>query len=550
MKITEIQIKNFGKLHNINMRPLPGLNVIYGENEAGKSTMQKFITSMLFGLEKQRGKPGKNDNYQKYEPWNSNSYFAGGLKFTVGDKPFYLERNFYHKEKSARLTNEMDGEELSVEHGDLEMLLGGMKKASYENTYCIHQAEVETKKEFAEILQNYFVNMSMGGEGDVDLTGARKRLKDRKKQSEQYLEERKALRMEAIEKLQVEEGLLKRDIEQLQEQQKESHETIAKQQSGMVAPEHDGNQMAEYLRDLRQKKEQNGYEVRLAGSLLITLLSLIAGIVVVAMHPLSRGWNWGYIILALILLFGFLGAGGSACHWFQKIRQLKKLIRQQEEDKRERDISVSKDMEWKKVHERKETNAKHQAVEALLQEQLAEKQALLINLQEEMEEMIKPSEEEEELELQVQAYELAYQTLHDLSQNVYQDSRNQMEEEMSGILKEMTQGKYDRIGLDEQMNLVVEKDNRKLYPWQLSQGVMEQMYVALRMGAGSIFTKEESMPIILDEAFASFDEKRLESALKWLGRQEGQIFLFTCQRREMEILERNNIPYGKILLSR
>ena len=121
---------------------------------------------------------------------------------------------------------------------------------------------------------------------------------------------------------------------------------------------------------------------------------------------------------------------------------------------------------------------------------------------------------------------------------------------MSRILSEMTQGKYDKIGLDEQMNLVVEKDNRKLYPWQLSQGVMGQMYVALRMGAGSIFTREESMPIILDEAFASFDEKRLESALKWLSRQEGQIFLFTCQRREMEILERNNIPYGKILLSR
>lgn len=550
MKITEIQIKNFGKLHNINMRPLPGLNVIYGENETGKSTMQRFITSMLFGLEKQRGKSGKNDNYQKYEPWNSNSFFAGGLKFTVEDKPFYLERNFYHKEKSAKLTNEMDGEELSVEHGDLEMLLGGMKKASYENTYCIHQAEIETKKEFAEILQNYFVNMSMGGEGDVDLTGARKRLKDRKKQSEQYLEEQKALRMEAIEKLRVEEGLLKRDIEQLQEQQKESHESIAKQQPGMIAPEHDGNQMAEYLRDLRQKKEQKGYEVRLAGSLLITLLSLIIGIAVVVMHPLSQGWNWGFIILALILLFGFLGAGGSACHWFQKIRQLKKLIRQQEEDKRERDISVSKDMEWKKVHERQETNAKHQAVEALLQEQLAEKQALLINLQEEIEETIKPSEEEEELELQIQAYEIAYQTLHDLSQNVYQDSRNQMEDEVSRILTEMTQGKYDRIGLDEQMNLVVEKDNRKLYPWQLSQGVMEQMYVALRMGAGSIFTREESMPIILDEAFASFDEKRLESALKWLSRQKGQIFLFTCQRREMEILERNSIPYGKILLSR
>lgn len=84
MKITEIQIKNFGKLHNINMRPLPGLNVIYGENETGKSTMQRFITSMLFGLEKQRGKSGKNDHYQKYEPWNSNSFFCRRIEVYGG----------------------------------------------------------------------------------------------------------------------------------------------------------------------------------------------------------------------------------------------------------------------------------------------------------------------------------------------------------------------------------------------------------------------------------------------------------------------------------
>ena len=40
---------------------------------------------------------------------------------------------------------------------------------------------------------------------------------------------------------------------------------------------------------------------------------------------------------------------------------------------------------------------------------------------------------------------------------------------------------------------------------------MEQMYVALRFGAGGMFTQEESMPIILDEVFAAFDEKRLEA---------------------------------------
>ena len=380
--------------------------------------------------------------------------------------------------------------------------------------------------------------------------GASKRLRDKKKEAEQSLEEQKQSRMDTVEKLRVEETVVKRDIEQLQEQQREGHKNISRQASGVVVPEHDSNQMAEYLRDIRQKNMQKGYRVRLGVSILITLLSLLFGIVNAVSHALFRSGNWGFLVLELVLLFGFLGGAGSVCHWFQKEKKLKMLMQKQEEEKRELSIAASKDKEWKKVQERQETQAKHQAVEMLLQEQLAEKQALLLNLQEVIEDYLEPAEDEHELELQIQAYELAYNTLQNLSKDMYQDTRKQMEAEMSKVLEEITQGKYDRIGLDEQMNLVVKKENQTLYPWQLSQGVMEQMYVALRMGAGGIFTKEESMPIILDEVFAAFDEKRLESALKWLGRQKGQIFLFTCQRREMEILSRNNIPYGKIMLSR
>ncbi|MCI9136177.1 MAG: hypothetical protein HFH48_01210, partial [Lachnospiraceae bacterium] len=125
----------------------------------------------------------------------------------------------------------------------------------------------------------------------------------------------------------------------------------------------------------------------------------------------------------------------------------------------------------------------------------------------------------------------------------------QMEQEISDILSELTNGKYKKIGLDAQMNLVTTAGKRRLYPWQLSQGTMEQMYLALRMGAGRFFAKEESMPLLLDEVFASFDEKRLEGAMQWLGRQEQQIFLFTCQKREMDILEQKGIPFGKIMLS-
>ena len=218
MKITELQINNFGKFHQKKIAVHPGLNVIYGDNETGKSTLHQFITGMLFGMEKQRGRAGKNDAYQQYEPWNSSSYYAGAMRFQVDGKSFRIERNFYHKEKTATLKNELDGEELSVTHGDMEMLLGGMKKSTYENTYCIRQAAVETGKEFSGILQNYFVNASHTGDSDVNLTGAQKKLKTKQRELEQSYRKEWEERKSACEKLQLAGEIAKKDLKQLEQQ--------------------------------------------------------------------------------------------------------------------------------------------------------------------------------------------------------------------------------------------------------------------------------------------------------------------------------------------
>jgi len=51
MKITEVQIDNFGKLRNEKFTFSDGITVIYGRNEAGKSTLHTFLLAMLFGLE-------------------------------------------------------------------------------------------------------------------------------------------------------------------------------------------------------------------------------------------------------------------------------------------------------------------------------------------------------------------------------------------------------------------------------------------------------------------------------------------------------------------
>ena len=48
---------------------------------------------------------------------------------------------------------------------------------------------------------------------------------------------------------------------------------------------------------------------------------------------------------------------------------------------------------------------------------------------------------------------------------------------------------------------------------------------------------EEELPVILDDMFVFYDEKRLKSALKWLSDTKKQAIIFTCQKREAEIME-------------
>ena len=80
MIIKDLQLTNFGKFNHKSMSLEPGLNIIYGENEAGKTTFHTFIRGMLFGIEKQRGKASSKDTYSKYEPWDNPSNYQGMMR--------------------------------------------------------------------------------------------------------------------------------------------------------------------------------------------------------------------------------------------------------------------------------------------------------------------------------------------------------------------------------------------------------------------------------------------------------------------------------------
>ena len=96
MKIKNLKINGFGKLKDKDINLEDGINIIYGENEAGKSTLLKFITSMFYGLSKNKN-GGTMPEVERYEPWNSEE-FSGRISYELDNNEDYeVYREFRKK---------------------------------------------------------------------------------------------------------------------------------------------------------------------------------------------------------------------------------------------------------------------------------------------------------------------------------------------------------------------------------------------------------------------------------------------------------------------
>lgn len=95
MHLTKMDIKGFGCFQSRVFAPGSGLNIVYGENEAGKSTLMGFVRAMLYGLRGgRRLKDGSLSPLKKYSPWHSGLY-AGVLEYALDNGEAYrIGRNF------------------------------------------------------------------------------------------------------------------------------------------------------------------------------------------------------------------------------------------------------------------------------------------------------------------------------------------------------------------------------------------------------------------------------------------------------------------------
>ena len=121
---------------------------------------------------------------------------------------------------------------------------------------------------------------------------------------------------------------------------------------------------------------------------------------------------------------------------------------------------------------------------------------------------------------------------------------------LSETINKISNGKYNKVTVNDEIGLMVELENGEYVSAdRLSIGTIDELYLSLRLSMAEEISNE-TMPIILDEAFAYFDDNRLENALKFLVNElkENQIILLTCTKREEEILDKLNIKYNLVEL--
>jgi len=109
MRINNLKINGFGKLENKEINLSENINLIYGKNEAGKTTLLKFISGMFYGVSKNKNKKEFPD-FERYKPWKAEE-FSGKINYTLDNKKqFEVFRDF--TKKNPQIYNE-NGEEIS-----------------------------------------------------------------------------------------------------------------------------------------------------------------------------------------------------------------------------------------------------------------------------------------------------------------------------------------------------------------------------------------------------------------------------------------------------
>lgn len=256
MLITKLKMNYFGRFHEKEIELQPGINLIYGQNEAGKTTLHTFIKGMLFGIERLRGRgaASKEDVYTRYLPWGYPGAYGGSMDIEVGDRKYRLTRSFHANDKSFTVKDLSTGREVKLREGMISELIPGLTESTFRNTVSIEQLKAQTDAELAAQVRNYIANLSVAKSKEVNVAKAISTLNEQRKQLEPTLSTAalKALQTE-IEEGQAREERIDQLTLQLQEKQRMEQELESRREALTAATDHEAVERMKQLPAILEK---------------------------------------------------------------------------------------------------------------------------------------------------------------------------------------------------------------------------------------------------------------------------------------------------------
>ena len=626
MKINNLQINGYGKLSNKDIGLNKNINIIYGKNEAGKSTLLNFINSIFYGASK--NKNGKDiSDYDKYLPWKTEE-FSGKISYELDNGEQYEIFRDFRKKTPIIYRNKQDiSSEYSIDKSrgiDFLFEQTNIDEDTFKNTIIVPQNDIKIDQNAQNSMIQRISNIVSSG--DENISYKRTMDKINKKQLEEVGTDRtkeKPINIvddkiqelkNAKGKLEIYKSFLEENENEVQKIQdkidneetkialyrvlKESHEESKIKNSEIEVIQKIRDEYFDKIEELDDKIDKDAKEKIKQEKQVSVLTMILAGVIILSAIA-------GFIVRCNYIIPVGLIAIAIAIITFDIVRSIKlrknKSLRMKEleelENKIEQEINImrnniktcqaqidSKQEEIKNAEnevnrlvmnnfeEKLDSDFIEGAFELKTQDldnKIADRNDKINSLkieqgakqnqkelmQEELNGISKIQEKLDSLEEERDglvslnnSYNLAKEGL----ENAYENIRNSLSPEFTNklnqIISRISNEKYQDVNFTDLDGLIVQIEDGRFMPVErLSQGTIDQMYLSLRLASIDIMTNEK-MPIILDETFAFFDDNRLKNILSFINQeyQDKQVIIFTCTRREIDILNSMNIEYNCI----
>ena len=601
MKIDYLKVNGFGKLENKEIEFGKKINVIYGENEAGKTTLLKCILSMLYGVSS--NKNGKDiSEKEQYKPWK-NAEFSGKMKYELdnGEK-IEVFRDF--SKRNPKITNEFSEDITNTFNIDKHM----GNNFFYEQTKIdkdmllitglVEQKESILGDKEQNLLTQKIANILTSGEENISYKKAIEKLN--KELVEKIGNDRTTGRPiniinEKIEKLKEninkindeeekvsnlkqEKELVKKQIEKIENElidlrkvkDIKLQENVEKEKLGVkkeLLKEYD-----EKLEKLNEQAKAKDKDVQKSLNIILSVIFIVLSAIVFYINKLAGLLTFG-IFIAIYLPVILIRKNSKNQEEKLKQKEIKnlrksKLEKETEIEETEKTIcdNVNREMienvnntglrtlDLKTVENRiaqEEQNLSNSKIHLntieIEEKRIGQDLEKKVEIEEALE---KTLEEKNDLETEERRIKFAKEMLEQAYIKMKNEITPKFTSNLSKIASKISNNKYSNIKFNDNDGLTVELENGEYVKCdRLSTGTIEQLYLALRLSAFEEIT-EEKIPIILDEAFAYYDNIRLENILSYLNNYytDNQILIFTCTDREKQILDRLKIEYNFIKL--